>query len=552
MRTRLVAALSLLATATSVVVAPGSSAAGRLPAVASTAPGRYLVLATDGAHLVDARAAAVAAGGVVVDEDADLAALVVRSSAAGFAATVRSAPGVDGVAADAAIGRIATGGGRGKSWEGGSAGVGVTGKRAAERTGGPGTSPEPLAGDQWDMDQIRVTANGTRVVPLGDRRVRLAIVDSGIDVTHPDLAGSVDTRLSRSFVTFDPTIDPACSVACDAPVGVDPFGHGTAMASLASAKVNGFGMAGVAPGVTLVDLRVGQPTGWVLATPVVQALMYAARNGIDVASLSFSIDPWLFNCRSNPADSTDEQAQQRTIIKAVSRATRFARAHDVTLVAAAGNENLNLDDPGTDIFSPDIPVSGDLTRERTITPGDCLYLPAMAPGVVTVAGTDQTRAKANISNWGASIDLAAPSSARNNGTAPIVQAISREGAINNGWLDPSTGEITGPIAQECRDKCGYYLYIGGTSDAAAEVAGVAALVVSEHVRRTGRRGMEPAAVEAALYATAQATPCPATDPTYPELPPFLSSTAHCVATPAGTSFAGRGIVDAAAAARAAR
>ncbi|HEX5900431.1 MAG TPA: hypothetical protein VFY32_13595, partial [Solirubrobacteraceae bacterium] len=45
---------------------------------------------------------------------------------------------------------------------------------------------------------------------------------------------------------------------------------------------------------------------------------------IDVVNMSFYIDPWLFNCTSNPADSPEEQAQQRMIIEATTRAVNFA------------------------------------------------------------------------------------------------------------------------------------------------------------------------------------------------------------------------------------
>ena len=425
----------------------------------------------------------------------------------------------------------------------------------AGRPKGDSTAPgaEPLAGEQWDLMQIRVTDSaGQRIAPMGDRRVTVALLDSGLDWTHPDLAGAVDKGLSRNFRTYDPSIDVFCAVACDAPLGVDPVGHGTAMASLVGAARNGFGMQGVAPGVTLVDLRIGQPDGWVLASPVLNALVYAANKGIDVANLSFSIDPWVFNCPSNAADSTTEQAEQQAIIQAVTRATRYARSKGVTLVAAAGNENNDLDNPGTDVFSPDLPPDGSATRDRTLAAGECLYLPAMAPGVITVGGTTIDGVKSDIANHGSAVDIAAPGPGRSADDVPVVQAISREGAVNNGWLDPDTGEILVPerLFQHCQGPtCAYYVRIGGTSDSTAEVSGAAALVIGARERGDGRgEPLTPAAVEQRLYATAQPRPCPATDPDYSAtLPPFLDQTAHCTVTPAGTSFFGAGILDVAAA-----
>src|ERR671922_59941 len=77
---------------------------------------------------------------------------------------------------------------------------------------------------------------------------------------------------------------------------------------------DGGGMAGVAPNVKLVNIRAGQDSGYFFLQPSVDALTYAADIGVDVVNMSYYIDPWLFNCRNNPADSPEAQAEQRTII----------------------------------------------------------------------------------------------------------------------------------------------------------------------------------------------------------------------------------------------
>ena len=61
--------------------------------------------------------------------------------------------------------------------------------------------------------------------------------------------------------------------------------------------------------------------------------------------MSFYVDPWLYNCRANPADSPAEQAQQATIIDASQRAVDYARARGVTLIGAMGNEITDLGNP---------------------------------------------------------------------------------------------------------------------------------------------------------------------------------------------------------------
>ena len=62
-------------------------------------------------------------------------------------------------------------------------------------------------------------------------------------------------------------------------------------------------MAGVAPDVTLVNLRAGQDSGFFFLAPTIEAISYAGDIGVDVINMSFFTDPWLYNCLDNPADS---------------------------------------------------------------------------------------------------------------------------------------------------------------------------------------------------------------------------------------------------------
>ena len=78
---------------------------------------------------------------------------------------------------------------------------------------------------------------------------------------------------------------------------VDEGGHGTHVAGMVGAALNGMGTTGVAPNVTLVNLRAGQDSGFFFLFETLAALTYAADNGIDVVNMSFFTDPWLFNCR---------------------------------------------------------------------------------------------------------------------------------------------------------------------------------------------------------------------------------------------------------------
>jgi hypothetical protein len=115
--------------------------------------------------------------------------------------------------------------------------------------------------------------------------------------------------------------------SCNDPAEVDENSHGAHVAGTVAAALNGFGIAGVAPNVTLVNLRAGQDSGFYFLQASVDALVYAGDHGIDVVNMSYFIDPWLYNCASNPADSTEAQLEQRTIIAATVRALDYAQAH---------------------------------------------------------------------------------------------------------------------------------------------------------------------------------------------------------------------------------
>jgi lantibiotic leader peptide-processing serine protease len=194
------------------------------------------------------------------------------------------------------------------------------------------------------------------------------IIDSGIDGNHPDLRANFNRRLSRNFTTDIPLIDGPCEhPSCVDPVDEDDNGHGTHVAGLVAAGLNGprhgrgrpQGDAGQHPG--------RQDSGFVFLQPVVDALVYAGLVGIDVVNMSFYIDPWLYNCLDNPADSPEARAEQRTVRVATQRAVNCARGHAVTPVASMGNAHTDLGHPTADATSPDFPP-GRTTRVTSTTP----------------------------------------------------------------------------------------------------------------------------------------------------------------------------------------
>ena len=150
---------------------------------------------------------------------------------------------------------------------------------------------------------IHATPDGSYHKEKGSNRVLVGILDTGIDGNHPDIASNFNRSLSRNFTVDIPLVDGPCEEerdgSCNDPNDVDENSHGTHVASTVASPINSLGVAGVAPNVTLVNLRAGQDSGFFFLQPSVDALTYAGDHGIDVANMSYFIDPWLYNC-GNP------------------------------------------------------------------------------------------------------------------------------------------------------------------------------------------------------------------------------------------------------------
>lgn len=134
----------------------------------------------------------------------------------------------------------------------------------------------------------------------------IAVVDSGVDHMHRDLAA----------VTL-PGVD---LVEPDGDGRHDPNGHGTSVAGLAAAVGgDGFGVSGLAQGASILPVRVLDETGAGYASDVVDGILWAVDNGADVVTLSLT--------GTDSAELYDA-------------AVTYAEAHDVVVVAAAGNRGL--------------------------------------------------------------------------------------------------------------------------------------------------------------------------------------------------------------------
>jgi subtilisin family serine protease len=424
---------------------------------------------------------------------------------------------------------------------------------------------DPLDDKAWGLKSIR--ADLARHKQAGDKRVKVGIIDTGVDSTHPDIAPNFDRADSRNFthdIPYDQNgnvVDGPCEYrGCVDPADVDNGGHGTHVAGTIAAAANGFGVSGVAPGVEIVNVRGGQDSGSFFLQPVVDALTYAGDAGLDVVNMSFYVDPWLYNCSSNAADTPQQQAQQRMIVKAMKKALNYAHDKNVTLVAALGNEHSDLGKPQDDTKSPNYPV--ETNHPRAIDNSSCLSMPVEGPHVIGVGAYGPSKAKADYSNYGLEqISVSAPGGYLrdyygtpwyNTRENAILSTIPQNVLLADGEID-AKGDVTdkgkefGDIKQcESNGKCAYYTYYQGTSMATPHTVGVAALIVSQYGKVShGQKSMSPDAVQRVLEGTASQTPCPTPRTvSYTNEGRDDSYTATCQGDLSFNGFYGHGSIDA--------
>ncbi|QGN46536.1 S8 family serine peptidase [Micromonospora sp. WMMD558] len=524
-----------------------------VPAGAAPANTRTFTVVSENGVTADAAIAAIrAAGGTVVSRTDDVGMFQVTSDRADFAARATAASALIGAAEQKAIGRKPKVDRVEQEHLLAAAAAKGSGERRSARM-------DPLDEKLWGLDMIR--ADKARKVEPGDRRVTVGVLDTGVDASHPDIAPNFDWKLSRNFAPDIVDVDGECEVAsCVDPVGTDDGGHGTHVAGTIGAAANGFGLSGVAPKVSLVELKGGQDSGYFFLEPVVKSLLHAGKAGLDVVNMSFYVDPWLYNCTANPADSPEDQAEQRAIIEAMKRALNYAHNRGVTLVGALGNNHEDLGDPRVDTSSPDY---GDTPPyPRPIDNDSCWDLPAEGPHVIGVSALGPSGKKSDFSNYGTEqISVAAPGGWFRDGfgtdtfrtdanmilsTYPK-KVLQEEGSVDeDGNVVPEAATF---VFKECKrnGECGYYTYLQGTSMAAPHASGVAALIVSRYGKQQGRAGygMNPDLVEQHLYRTAAEHACPE-----PRLQQYRNEgrdetfDAYCAGGLNFNGFYGYGIIDA--------
>ena len=172
----------------------------------------------------------------------------------------------------------------------------------------PASAADPRRGAQWNLDLIE--ADAAHRVSTGGGAV-VAVVDSGVQFDHPDLAGRVGQ--GRDVVQGDATPQ-------------DGDGHGTHVSGIVAAvSGNGIGVESVAPGATIMPIRVLGDDGGGSTDDVARGVDYARTHGADVINLSLGSEVPLIGAVGGDAFET---------------AVRRAIAAGIVVVAAAGNNGV--------------------------------------------------------------------------------------------------------------------------------------------------------------------------------------------------------------------
>jgi subtilisin family serine protease len=189
---------------------------------------------------------------------------------------------------------------------GGSAETAMTAGAASAQTAAPLTAlfdTDPRVGEQWHLDAAQVPAAWQHLadhgLPAGGSSdVVVAVIDTGVDYTHPDLAANMWVNAGEFGKTagvdddgngYVDDIHGARVIAGDLSGSpTDDHGHGTHVAGIIAAQAdNGIGGIGVAPGVRIMAIKASQYSGILNASDVARGIYYAVEKGADVINMSF-------------------------------------------------------------------------------------------------------------------------------------------------------------------------------------------------------------------------------------------------------------------------
>lgn len=276
--------------------------------------------------------------------------------------------------------------------------------------------------DQWWLRAIDwLKPDGTTVLPPTGTPVIVAVIDTGLDIGHPDLAGALWVNPQRKAGNTAPDADGIEGdlfgynfVDKNGNI-LDRNGHGTVVAGIIAARSSkGFGIAGIDPWATIMPLKAMEIDGQGGSINVSRAVTYAADHGARIINLSVG---------------------GKRLSRLEQLAFDYAAKKGVLIVVASGNE-------GVDTAN---------------------WSPAGLRHALTVAAVDPDLKRPTFSNWGANVALAAPG-------VDILSLRARQTDLlmfaRNDYK-PGTAVVKGS-----------YYRVTGSSFAAPMVAGAAALLLS--------------------------------------------------------------------------
>lgn len=230
---------------------------------------------------------------------------------------------------------------------------------------------DTLYSQQWDLQKINMPQAWT--ITKGVDNIKVAVIDTGIDYTHPDFSG----RTIINGINHASCDAFANSGQCSSPKvtesSIDDNGHGTHVAGTIGAVTNNdLDIAGINWNVTLMAVKAMGSDGSGNISDPADAVRYAVDNGANVINLSIDVNN--VKCMDNVANP-------------IRTAINYANLHHVIVVAAAGNADSKTNYKAIDASNS--------------TPASC-------DGVITVGATDQLDRRPSFSNFGSRVDIAAP------------------------------------------------------------------------------------------------------------------------------------------------